>query len=181
MGSVVMYKVLSILIGSSLRLRSLTEEDFDALYAAASDPLIWEQHPDRERYTLERFKEYFRSGIECKGALVVCDLKTGRIVGSSRFTDYDSEKSFVLIGFTFLCREYWGGKYNLELKTLMLDYAFQYVESVYFVVGNRNLRSQKAMGKIGGNIVTEIKPAVAGDLVFKINKTDWIQRHKGIE
>jgi len=164
------------LTGSSLQLRPLVEEDFDALYAAASDPFIWEQHPDRERYTLDRFRMYFRSGMDTKGALVVCDGKTGQVIGSSRFTNHDSEKSYVLVGFTFLTRENWGGERNLELKTLMLNYAFQFVEAVYFLVGKANLRSQRAMAKIGGRIVTDLKPAVAGDLVFKINKSDWDQR-----
>src|SRR5687768_14099557 len=107
------------LTGSSLKIRPLVENDFEALYEAASDPLIWEQHPDRNRYTPDRFKIYFQSALDCKGAIVVCDLKTGKIIGSSRFTDYDAEKSFVLIGYTFLTREKWGGRHNLELKTLM--------------------------------------------------------------
>jgi RimJ/RimL family protein N-acetyltransferase len=157
------------LTGSSLLLRPLVEEDFDALFEAASDPLIWEQHPDRERYTLERFKIYFRSGIESKGALAVCDLKTGQIIGSSRFTDHNPEKSFVAIGYSFLKRSYWGGKFNLEMKTLMLDYAFRFVKSVYFVVGKSNFRSQQAMAKIGGIVVTEMQPSIKDEIVFKID------------
>jgi RimJ/RimL family protein N-acetyltransferase len=162
------------LIGSSLQLRPLVEEDFDALYAAASDPLIWEQHPDRERYTLERFKVYFQSGIECKGALIASDLKTDKIIGCSRFTGHDVQKSFVLVGYTFLTRENWGGQRNRELKTLMLDYAFQFVESAYFVVGKTNFRSQRAMAKMGGIIVTDMKPVDSTEIVFQIKKTDWI-------
>lgn len=157
------------LTGSSLRLRPLVAEDFDELFAAASDPLIWEQHPDRHRYTLERFKIYFQSAIECKGALIVTDLNTGRVIGSSRYTDHDPGKSFVVVGYTFLTRENWGGPRNLELKTLMLNHAFQFVETVYFVVGKTNIRSQRAMAKIGG-VVTELRSTAPNEVVFQIQK-----------
>lgn len=169
------------LIGPQLLLRPLTENDFDSLFAAASEPLIWEQHPDQERYTPGRFQIYFRSGIESKGALAILDRKSGRIIGSSRFTEHHPETSSVEIGFTFLARDYWGGPANQELKRLMLDYAFQFVETVYFVVGEKNLRSQKALLKLG------VSPVVRGgtvpisrnldtSLVFQIQKADWLQR-----
>ena len=166
------------LIGPTLRLRPLVEEDFDALYPVASDPLIWEQHPDRERYTLEGFRVYFRSGIDSKGALLVFDLQTGKVIGSSRFTKYNSKTSSLEIGYTFLTREYWGGERNRELKTLMLNHAFQFVETVYFVVGKTNFRSQQAMLKIGGVIVSDVSTVpLSGDLsskvVFKIEKGSW--------
>lgn len=132
------------LIGSSIRLRPLVEEDFDALFAAASDSLVWEQHPDSKRYTREKFEVYFRSGMESKGALAVIDLKSGKLIGSSRYTEHNEQTSSVEIGSTFLARNYWGGAFNRELKALMLDYAFQFVDDVYFVVGKNNLRSRKA-------------------------------------
>src|ERR1700689_604976 len=96
------------LIESTLRLRPLREGDFEALFAIASDPLIWEQHPDRERYTRERFQVYFSSGMESKGALAVIDQKTGQLIGSSRYTDYRKPTSSVEVGFTFLTRDHWG-------------------------------------------------------------------------
>lgn len=162
--------------GPTLRIRPLAEDDFDALFAAASDPLIWEVHPDRERYTLERFRIYFQSAIESKGAIAVCDLKTSKVIGSSRFTEYDKDESFVLVGFTFLTREYWGGKSNLELKTLMLNYAFQFVDKVYFIVGQSNFRSQRAMEKIGGVRTKDLKTPKETDILFKIKKSDWISQ-----
>ncbi len=168
------------LIGSSLRLRPLTEKDFEALFSAASDPLIWELHPDYLRYTRERFEAYFRSGIESKGALAIIDLKSGRIIGSSRYTDYNPQTSSVEIGFTFLTRDYWGGIYNRELKSLMMGYAFQFVETTYFVVGRNNHRSRKAMTKIGGVEVTNARSTpVTGDIstsvVYQIKKSDWLK------
>ena len=133
----------------------MKEEDFEPLFAKASDPLIWEQHPARERYKREVFEGYFRGGMESKGAFVILDAKDGEIIGSSRFCDYDEKTSSVEVGYTFLARKYWGGEYNRELKKLMLDYAFQYIDTVYFIVGEKNQRSRKAMLKIGGLLVSK--------------------------
>jgi N-acetyltransferase len=132
-----------------IELRPLTPEDWDDLFAVASDPLIWEQHPESERYKEEVFKIFFREALESGGAFVVIDAKTQQIIGSTRFYGYDPEKSEIEIGWTFLARKYWGGRYNAEMKRLLLNHAFKFVESVVFFVGEKNYRSQKAMEKIG--------------------------------
>jgi N-acetyltransferase len=139
-----------ILEGDLLRLRPLRHEDWDALYAVASDPLIWEQHPASDRHKEEVFREFFRGALESGGAFIVIDAKNGNTIGSSRFHGYDEEKNEIEIGWTFLARSYWGGIYNREMKQLMLRHAFKFVNRVIFSVGPRNLRSQKAMEKIGG-------------------------------
>jgi|SRR5580692_9368692 RimJ/RimL family protein N-acetyltransferase len=139
-----------ILEGNLLRLRPLRHEDWDALYAVASDPLIWEQHPASDRHKEEVFREFFRGALESGGAFIVIDAKNGNAIGSSRFHGYDKEKNEIEIGWTFLARSYWGGIYNREMKQLMLRHAFKFVNRVIFSVGPRNLRSQKAMEKIGG-------------------------------
>ena len=135
--------------GKLLSLRPLQPEDFQALYAAASDPLIWEQHPNSDRHKLEVFKEFFKGAIDSRGALAAIDLKDGRIIGSSRFHEYRERESEVEIGFTFLARSHWGGAYNGEMKQLMLRHAFQFVGNVVFVIGLENFRSRKAVEKIG--------------------------------
>ena len=139
-----------ILQGRLLELRPLRAGDFQALYAVASDPLIWEQHPVKDRYKEEVFKEFFREALDSGGALVAIDSKDGRIIGSSRFHGYDEGKSEIEIGWTFLARSHWGGAYNREMKQLMLRHAFRFVERVIFLIGPQNLRSQRAMEKIGG-------------------------------
>jgi RimJ/RimL family protein N-acetyltransferase len=139
-----------ILKGELLELRPLRAEDFHDLYAVASDPLIWEQHPIRDRYKKEVFEEFFREALESGGALIAMDSKDGRVIGSSRFYGYDEEKSEIEIGWTFLARSHWGGMYNKEMKQLMLRHAFRFVNSVVFLVGLQNVRSQRAMEKIGG-------------------------------
>ena len=139
-----------VLDGELLGLRPLRPEDFQDLFAVASDPLIWEQHPNNDRYKEEVFREFFREALESGGALIAIDSKTGQVVGSSRFHGYDSERSEIEIGWTFLARSRWGGVYNREMKQLMLRHAFRFVNSVVFLVGPQNVRSQRAMEKIGG-------------------------------
>jgi N-acetyltransferase len=136
--------------GELVVLRPLRPEDWDALLAVASDPLIWEQHPARERYKEEVFRGFFREAMECGGAFAVLDAQTGDIIGSTRFFGYDPEGSEIEIGWTFLARRYWGGRHNREMKRLLLEHAFRFVDTVAFYVGVQNTRSQKAMEKIGG-------------------------------
>ena len=135
--------------GELLSLRPLQPEDFQALYAVASDPLIWEQHPNNDRYQEEVFKKFFQDAMDSGGALIAVDSKTNLVIGSSRFHEYREQKSEVEIGFTFLARSHWGGAYNGEMKQLMLRHAFQFVENVVFVIGLENFRSRKAVEKIG--------------------------------
>src|SRR5207248_466472 len=128
-------------------------DDWDRLFSVASDPKIWEQHPAPDRYKEEVFKEFFAGALQSGGALVVVDRKTQAIIGSSRYNGYEPKKSEIEIGWTFLARAYWGGAYNAEMKRLMLDHAFRFVSSVIFEVGAENIRSQKAMSKIGGILI----------------------------
>jgi N-acetyltransferase len=136
--------------GDLLELRPLRAEDFHDLYAVAADPLIWEQHPSRDRYQEEVFTVFFREALESCGALIATDRQDGRVIGSSRFHGYDEAKSEIEIGWTFLARSHWGGTYNQEMKRLMLRHAFRFVTGVVFLVGPYNFRSQRAVEKIGG-------------------------------
>ena len=135
--------------GKLLELRPLTPNDWDELFAVASDSLIWEQHPERDRYKKDVFRIFFKDALESGGAFVIIDRKTQRIIGSTRFYGYDPKKSEIEIGWTFLARKYWGGQCNAEMKRLLLNHAFKFVESVVFFVGEDNVRSQKAMEKVG--------------------------------
>jgi RimJ/RimL family protein N-acetyltransferase len=160
-----------VLKGELLELRPLRQDDFDALYAVASDPLIWELHPSSDRYKPDVFKEFFREAMESGGALIVLDARDGRVIGSSRYHGYDQAKSEIEIGWTFLARSHWGGVYNKAMKELMLQHAFAFVQSVVFMVGPQNWRSQRAMEKIGG---VRIEPRTnwkgRESVVFQINR-----------
>ena len=165
------FELQPTLRGELLELRPLRPEDFEELYAVASDPLIWEQHPIRDRYKEEVFREYFRTGLESGGAFVVVDRKDGRMIGSSRFYGYDEAASEIEIGWTFLAPSHWGGAHNREMKSLMLGHAFRFVDNVIFLVGPQNLRSQKAMEKIGGVRVERRTDARSREnIVFRITR-----------
>src|SRR6266850_4282174 len=110
------------LVGDLIEVRPLRPEDWECLFAVASDPLIWEQHPAQDRYKEEVFREFFREALESGGAFVVIDRKTQNIIGSSRYFGFEPEKREIEICWTFLARSHWGGKHNRELKRLMLDH-----------------------------------------------------------
>ena len=171
------------LTGELLELRPLRPDDFHALFAAASDPLIWEQHPERDRYKREVFQKYFDGAIESRGAFAIIERKSGRIIGSSRYYHLNLAEREIEIGWTFLERTFWGGRYNRELKTLMLDHAFRFVDRVVFVVGENNLRSQKALEKIGARFLRKsdaIEPDGSARLVFFFDKPCHVERSRDI-
>jgi len=139
-----------------VKLIPLEENHFEVLYQVASDPLIWEQHPKKDRYKIEVFKPFFDAAIDAKTAFLILDKKTNEIMGTTRYYDYSTEQSSVAIGFTFIGRKFWGGIYNQSVKELLLDYAFQNVNSVFLHVGSENIRSQKAVLKLGASKTREM-------------------------
>jgi N-acetyltransferase len=152
-----MFELQPRLTGDLLDLRPLQPADWEALYRAASDPLIWEVHPVSDRWKEEVFRQFFREGLESGGAFAVVDRKNGEIVGSSRYSNLKPEESEVEIGSTFLARSHWGGVYNGEMKRLMLDHAFRFVDTVVFRIGAENLRSRRAIEKIGGVLTDRLE------------------------
>jgi RimJ/RimL family protein N-acetyltransferase len=143
------FELQPVLKGELLELRPLRADDFDALYAVARDPLLWEQHPDSDRWREPVFRAFFRDALDSAGALVALDIRDGRIIGSSRYHGWDPDRGEVEIGWTFLARSHWGGRYNGEMKRLMLEHAFRFVDRVIFLIGPENLRSRRAVEKIG--------------------------------
>ncbi len=157
----------------------LKETDFEALYAVASDRLIWEQHPNKDRYQRVVFQNFFKGAIESKGAFIVYEKATGDIVGSSRYYELDKENSSVAVGYTFIGRGFWGKGHNRALKTLMLDYAFQFIDKVILHIGATNYRSQKATEKLGASKVGELEVAYYGEpvklnFIYQVDKAKWI-------
>lgn len=166
------------LIGQWVTLRPLEESDFESLYLAASDPLIWEQHPEPNRYKREVFQKYLESAMASKGAFAILDSKSGEIIGSTRFYSWDSVKREVVIGYTFITRAYWGKNHNPEMKKLLLEHVFQVGERVLFYIGEKNIRSQKAIESIGAILcgreerkLPDGSPHV--DVIYKIEKNEY--------
>lgn len=161
--------------------RPLLETDFDSLYLAASDPLIWEQHPNKNRYRQEVFQNYFTGAMESGGALLVKDAQTNAVIGSSRYSDYEEATNTVSIGYTFFVRSHWGTGHNYALKRLMLEHVFQYVDTVAFYIGAVNKRSQISLERFGAIKTGEVEMAYFGeapklDYRYAITKEQWMHR-----
>jgi len=166
-----------ILENNILKIVPLNESDFESLFEIASDPLIWEQHPESHRYKKEVFQLYFDSAIAGKTAFKIIDKSTNKIIGSTRYYDYNSANSSIAIGYTFLIRQYWGGRYNKSSKKLLIDFAFKYVDKIYFHIGANNLRSQIATTRIGvikvGEFEAEHNGKKTNNFEYLIEKKNW--------
>ena len=165
------------LASEGLVLRPLEVTDRAALFEAASDPLIWTQHPAQDRWQPGPFDAFFDAAMASKGALLIQDGE-GLVIGTSRYYDDDGARS-VAIGYTFLRRSHWGGGANAQVKALMLDHAFESVEEVHFHVGRDNLRSQRALAKLGVEVMSS--PAIdprfppEGYRIFRLTRRRWIE------
>ncbi len=167
--------VQATLENENVKLVPLNPNDFEELFSVASDPKIWEQHPNKDRYQREVFEKFFQGAIESKGAFIIMDKSSNEVAGSTRFYDYNPKENSIFIGYTFYATKFWGSKLNPQVKKLMLDYIFQFVDKVNFHVGKDNIRSQKAIEKLGAKKVDEVNVAYFGEpeklnVVFEIDK-----------
>lgn len=156
-------------------LQPLKVSDFETLYAVASDPEIWQQHPNKDRWKKDVFRTFFEGAVQSGGAFKVVDKTTGMVIGSTRFYDYQPEDNSIFIGYTFLATSCWGKGINQQVKNLMLDYIFQFVDQVNFHVGESNIRSQIAISrlgaiKVGQQEVTYVGETAKLNFVYTINK-----------
>ncbi len=166
--------------GATLLLRPMRADDFEQLYAVAADPLIWEQHPEPSRCQRDVFRRFFDTGLAEDASLVVIDKANGKMIGSSRYYDYNEAVREIAIGYTFLARSHWGGATNGELKTLMLQHIFAWADVVWFHIGASNWRSRKALEKIGGVLSHEAMRDVNGQptpyAYYRIFASTWLLR-----
>lgn len=171
-----------VLETEKVALYPLQQADFEALYSVASDPEIWAQHPNKDRWKKDVFQNFFEGAMQSKGAFKIIDKASSEILGSSRFYDYDEQDSSILIGYTFYAVKCWGTGINHAVKSLMLDYAFQFVSKVYFHIGASNIRSQIAVSRLGARKVAEQEVSYYGEapklnFVYEIKKADWLECH----
>lgn len=167
--------VQATLENENVKLVPLNPNDLEELFSVASDPKIWEQHPNKDRYQREVFEKFFQGAIESKGGFKIMDKSSNEVAGSTRFYDYNPKENSIFIGYTFYATKFWGSKLNPQVKKLMLDYIFQFVDKVNFHVGKDNIRSQKAMEKLGAKKVDEVNVAYFGEpeklnVVFEFDK-----------
>ena len=169
-----MFDLQPHLTGKIIAMRPMTPGDYDALFAVASDPLVWELHPARDRYKEPVFRALFEDGLASGGAMVAIVRETGVVAGSSRYSAMYAGPGEIEIGWTFLARAYWGGAYNLDMKRIMLAHAFRFVDTVIFRIGETNLRSRRAIEKIGAVLTDRDDPGAASapvkHLVYAITR-----------
>ena len=159
-------------------LHPLQDKDFDDLYAVASDPKIWEQHPNKDRCKIEVFSVFFEGAMQSKGAFKIVNKASGHVMGSTRFYDHNQEENSISIGYTFYGRDYWGKGFNHSVKSLMLDYIFQFVSIVHFHIGADNIRSQIAIARLGTTKIDEQEIAYFGEepkmnYIYCLTKEEW--------
>ena len=172
------FSIQPVLENEKVALYPLQETDFESLYTVASDPKIWEQHPNKDRWKREVFRTFFDGAMQSNGAFKIVDKATGNIIGSTRFYDYNEQDGSIYIGYTFYATAYWGKGFNPAVKALMLDYIFQYVPRVYFHIGANNIRSQIAIGRMGAEKIAEEEVSYFGEaarlnFMYEINKEKW--------
>lgn len=136
------------------------------MFLAAANPRVWENHPVKDRYQEPVFRGFFDDALASGSAFTFVDHENDKIIGSSRYYGLDEALSEIEIGWTFLAHEYWGGSYNAEIKKLMLDHAFKFVDTVVFWVGDTNIVSMRAMEKIGGVRREELKVRVLNGISY---------------
>ena len=157
---------------SSISLLQIKKENFEELYLVASDPIIWEQHPENDRWKKEKFSIFYKNGLQNKfGFLLIFDKHKNKIIGSTRFYSYDKIDKAIRIGFTFISQEHWGTSINFQVKKMMLDYTFKYLDKVYFDIGINNFRSRKAVEKLGASLFSDNK---RGNVVYILKKNQFI-------
>lgn len=154
-----------------VRLVQTSEDHFQELYQIGSNPVIWEQHPNQDRWKKNNFRKYFEGGLNnSEGCFTIIDKKINKIIGNTRFYSFDENNQSVKIGYTFISNEYWGTEMNYQIKKLMMDYIFQFLDKVYFEIGKNNFRSQKSVEKLGG---IKIKLLNDKNYLYLIEKSKW--------
>jgi len=164
-----------VLSNEKVVLQPLLESDFDQLFEVANDPLLWEQHPNPDRWKYDVFRTFFNGALLSGGAFKILDNKSDELIGCTRFYDFNESEKIVFIGYTFISRKFWGQGYNISAKQLMLDYAFKFADAVYFHIGANNERSKSSIIKLGVHMTRSMEVSYFGESP-KINNEYVIHR-----
>lgn len=172
-----------VLENERIILYPLQDQDFESLYAVASDPRIWEQHPNKDRWKKEVFRGFFEGAMESRGAFKIVEKATGKTIGSTRIYNYNEQENSIFIGYTFYAVTCWGKGINRSVKTMMLDYVFRLVSKVYLHVGADNIRSQIAVGRLGAQKIAEQEVTYPGEkprlnFLYEISREKWSEQGK---
>jgi RimJ/RimL family protein N-acetyltransferase len=184
---------LDRLKGSHVYLQFLTEGHREVLRPLAKDDRLWEFTKTlllTETYD-QQFDTYFNEALSlaAKGdqAFVIVTTSDDRVIGMTRAYDLDRRVKKITIGHTWYLPEVWGLAHNKECKLLLLKYIFDELglERVDFKVAGQNIRSQKAVEKIGGiregtlrrySLRNDGTPA--DTVFFSILRDEWPEKKK---
>ena len=162
---------------NAFSLEQTTLLDFEQLYGVACNPLVWAQHPEKNRWRRAVFSAFFQGAMENDlGCFTIRDKSAGIVIGSTRFYSHDVAGKAVRLGYTFLCPKYWGSGANQEMKEVLLEHAFVIVEDVYFDIGKENFRSRKAVEKLGAVECADKEEKV----VYVLSKDVFLHRGWGV-
>lgn len=166
----------SIIENNLILLRKITWADFEDLFSIAKNKIIWEHYPNKEIYKKKYFSLFFEEAIRCENCYIILLKENNQIIGSTRF--YIGEKNKLIIGYTFLNPKYWGKKINFEVKKLMINHAFEFFNQVNFVIASTNIRSLKAVEKIGAVKTNKLKKTYSNKVslecfYYTIFKEGW--------
>ena len=156
----------------TIKLVQVEKKHFSDLYNVAKDPKLWDQHNAKDRWQKEIFSKFFNKGLDNEnGLLAIIDKKNNEIIGSTRYYPHKEKLS---IGYTFISRKYWGTSTNFQVKKLMLDHAYQFTDEIYFHIWSNNIRSQKAVQKLGAEYLGSWdEPDQRNHLTYILKKTVW--------
>jgi len=145
--------------GKHVYLELLREEHREIIRQLAKDERIWEFNRMLlidETYD-EQFDSYFAFAMDPQArgeqhAFVIRTAGKKEIIGMTRFYELNEKHKRVAIGYTWYVPSVWRKVYNKECKLLLLQYAFEEMRfnRVELTVASQNIRSQKAVEKIGG-------------------------------
>ena len=168
------------LTNNYLTIKPLQHCHYKSLFAIACNPLVWAQHPNPNRYKQAEFEVYFKGAMQSGGAFIILVTNTNEVVGCTRFYDFNTTTKNIFIGYTFVAINFWGSELNGATKKLLINYVFaNNIDTVQFHIGKYNIRSQKAIAKIGATLIGEIEMPYFGEptrpnFIYEVNKSSWL-------
>jgi N-acetyltransferase len=175
--------------GKYVYLELLTPDHIETLRLLAKNERIWEF---TKAFSIDQefdknFDEYFGTAIDKNAmggqqAFVIRKPSDNTVIGMTRFYEIKPKDKRAAIGYTWYTPDVWGMVHNKECKLLLLTYIFEELGycRAEFHVAHQNIRSQKAVEKIGGVKEGELRKygfrndgSVRNTVVFSIIDDEW--------
>jgi RimJ/RimL family protein N-acetyltransferase len=144
-----------ILENDRVLLQPLTLENFEELISIASQNNLVQYSPSNIS-THASLKDYVETAIKQLNngtsiPFIIYDKHVKAYAGSTRYMNMNFKNKVLHIGSTWIGREFHGSGLNDQMKSLMLEHAFMEMdfEKVEFRVDERNIKSRKAVKKLG--------------------------------